>query len=227
MGSQLRELFRPIHVLKQGSRCSILFLFFGLLIPRGVYTQERQFPGNGEFLANAVRSLALEWIQYAKIPSGESLKFTQDSAHNALSGFMADRFVESLQNDGFSLYVGKEAREGTYTLRFSLRSALVVYENVFHQKFLGRAWIRRSAHVNVFLQLLDSATRKLMWIGEYDHVSNDEFPRTLLGDIEMDRIPDIQPIRPKEHGARRWAEPVFVIGVLGSLIYLFYSVRSQ
>ena len=223
----MMELFRTNLVLKQRRKIFTLMLLLFPKISGSLSGQENILPTHADFISDLSRKVAKDWISISDIDAGKPLVLHQDEDSSEISKIVGDRFVESLFNEGFTILSGKEIPIPSNHLQLSVVKADLRYDRIYRKRFLGRRWIQRSAEVRFFGRLSESQTGKLLWIGHVGSGAQDEFPLMRLPYVESDRMKGWNTVVPFRTEFRRWAEPSFVIIVFTSLIYLFFSVRSQ
>jgi len=95
-----------------------------------------------------------------------------------------------------------------------------------HRAFLfGGKRVDRRAAVRVMATLSDE-TGKVLWVGEAASQHSDEYDYAQAAVVEQGTYQFNQPVVPAG-GWGRYAEPVFVTGIIVGLIYLFFSNQSD
>jgi hypothetical protein len=107
------------------------------------------------------------------------------------------------------------------TLEFNL-----VYDKVYRSHLIGGKRVKRLADMKVLAKLVSSSEAEVMWIGEAEAGSSDQFSMSEIGRIEVGTFQFAKPERPTS-GWGKLVEPVFVSGIIIGMIYLFFSNQSD
>jgi hypothetical protein len=101
----------------------------------------------------------------------------------------------------------------------------LAYPDVFRSHLIGGKRVRREAAVRILATLTDGASGDVLWTGEAARTSADVFDADNAARVEQGSYTFAQPATPSG-GWGRYAEPVFVTGIIVGLIYLFFSNQS-
>jgi len=110
-------------------------------------------------------------------------------------------------------------------LKFQNIAFDVTYPDVFRSHLIGGKRVRREAAVRILATLSDGASGRVLWTGEAERTSSDVFDAGDTARVEEGTYAFAQPAVPAS-GWGRYAEPVFVTGIIVGLIYLFFSNQS-
>ncbi len=102
----------------------------------------------------------------------------------------------------------------------------VAYPDVYRSHLIGGKRVKRHADVRVHATLTDPQSGRVLWVGEAAREKNDEFDQDDSARIEMGAFQFARPVLPGG-GWGKYAEPVFVTGIIVGLIYLFFSNQSD
>lgn len=100
------------------------------------------------------------------------------------------------------------------------------YPDVYRSHLVGGKRIKRRADVRVHVTLTDAGTGRVIWVGEAGREHEDDFDYGDSARVEQGAYPFARPILPSG-GWGKYAEPVFVTGIIVGLIYLFFSNQSD
>lgn len=114
---------------------------------------------------------------------------------------------------------------GALVLQFQNIAFEVAYRDTYRSHVVGGMKIRRTAAVRVFATLTD-ADGQVMWTGEAERTHSDEFAKDDSARVESGTYAFVRPAVPSG-GWGKYAEPVFVTGIVVGLIYLFFSNQSD
>jgi len=102
----------------------------------------------------------------------------------------------------------------------------VAYPDVYRSHLIGGKKVKRRADVRVHATATDGRTGEVLWVGEATRERNDEFDMDDAASVEQGVYPFARPVLPGG-GWGKYAEPVFVTGIIVGLIYLFFSNQSD
>jgi hypothetical protein len=96
-----------------------------------------------------------------------------------------------------------------------------------HRAYLvGGKRVERRASVRIMTTLTDPADGRVLWVGEAARDHGDEIDYDEAVRVEQGTYEFTHPVVPSS-GWGRYAEPVFVTGIIVGLIYLFFSNQSD
>jgi len=175
----------------------------------------------GEVVAEAVGRMGLS--------EGSRLHLRQVDTHDA-SWLIKSILLEELTSRGHAVRAGVMAASQSQddTLEYE-----IAYRVVYCQTSLPRSWrewvvgarkFERRTAVDIRFELSDS-TKAIVWAGGVQRERREIIPAGRLSDLEAPgqtfASPEVEP-----GGWDKIFEPVIVAGIVGGLIYLFYTSRS-
>jgi len=113
-----------------------------------------------------------------------------------------------------------------YVLGFQTIAFGITYADVYRSHLVGGKHVRRRADVRLMVTLSDAASGRVAWVGEAARNHEDEFEHGDAARVEQGTYQFARPAMPSS-GWGRYAEPVFVTGIIVGLIYLFFSNQSD
>lgn len=232
MGSHIkptrRELFGIRKVLKRMidtvNKNTILVLIFSWTI-MGI--AQENIVTNLDLLSKAVDGAAKQAVQYLNLESGSKAYCLENRDQNKLTCYITDRFYRSLIDRGIEVYLTPDTLDEFIVFSMNVIKASVEYKGIHRQGLLSKGIVEREADVRLYLRVIDGRTQRVEWVGQLHKSVIDRIPLPELDMAEADGFLLGHPVRPKERGIRRWAEPLLVLGMVGCTAYLFYSVRSR
>ena len=102
----------------------------------------------------------------------------------------------------------------------------VKYVDTSRSHLVGGKRVEREAGVRVLATLSEAASGKVVWVGEAAREATDEFDYSEATRVEAGTYVFTHPVMPSG-GWGKYAEPVFVTGIIVGLIYLFFSNQSD
>lgn len=145
--------------------------------------------------------------------------------------WMADRFRVS----GFdSLYVrSKYMRDLSQDTTKFTNSVVINYRVIrFGVDYKGQAsfWRDRLITRRVFSDLMVTMFNTngyIRWSGNVVKDRTDSVPYSFLKTLENENVDFTQSTQPSGSFFKKYLEPLFVLGVTGTVVYLFYALRSK
>ncbi len=101
----------------------------------------------------------------------------------------------------------------------------VQYADVYRSHLVGGKRVKRRADVRIHATVTD-ASGTVLWVGEAARERADEFDMGDSARVEQGVYQFARPVVPGG-GWGKYAEPVFVTGIIVGLIYLFFSNQSD
>jgi hypothetical protein len=115
---------------------------------------------------------------------------------------------------------------GDLVLTYQNVAFAVAYPDVYRSHLVGGKRVKRRADIRVHATLTDAASGEVLWVGEAARESADEFDFDDAARVEQGVYQFARPVLPGG-GWGKYAEPVFVTGIIVGLIYLFFSNQSD
>ena len=178
-------------------------------------------------LTELAGEVMVEAVGRMQLPEGSEIRITQGDQHEA-SWLIHSVLLEELTAEGHVVRTGgAESDEGDRP-RFE-----VWYRIVTCQTSIPRAWrdwvvgarkVERKTHCDVHFRLSDEGSA-VIWAGNVER----ERREIISGDRLKELSTPGQPFASPEFQTEGWdkvLEPVVVAGIVGGLIYLFYTSRS-
>jgi hypothetical protein len=134
--------------------------------------------------------------------------------------------VYSLPRGPQAALADSTARQTSLLLEYQPLEFNLVYEKVYRSHLIGGKRVKRRADMRVLAKLISSPGAEVMWIGEAEAASLDQFAMGEIGRIEIGTFQFVKPEKPSS-GWGKLVEPVFVSGIIIGMIYLFFSNQSD
>lgn len=115
---------------------------------------------------------------------------------------------------------------GDVVLTYQNVAFAIAYPDVYRSHLVGGKRVKRRADIRVHATLTDAASGEVLWVGEAARESSDEFDLDDAARVEQGVYQFARPVLPGG-GWGKYAEPVFVTGIIVGLIYLFFSNQSD
>ena len=98
----------------------------------------------------------------------------------------------------------------------------VTYHDSWRRGLFGSRVVERLASVNLYCRLVSGGAEDVLWVGQGKSERLDIVPQGKLALLEGRSYPFVRP-ELKRQPLSRLVEPVLVSGIIGGLVYLFYS----
>jgi len=193
----------------------------------GLGLSQEKLPTNLELLSSVVDEIVKDGMRQCGIDSDSKIFLNKANGESEISRFILDRYAQGLLKRGVEIYtIADSVDEGVF-LSLIVTKASVSYDGIYRRRFLGEGWVGRMAEVTLSFQAVNGRSRKVEWAGDLHRNKSDRIPLSKLNIVEQGGFLLGKPDRPRERGIRKWIEPIFVLGTIGGVAYLFYSIRSK
>jgi hypothetical protein len=186
--------------------------------------------GNLAVLRELVREVMGDAVDRMGIPSDSHVYTKQVESHDA-SWLVQSVLLEELTDRGHAVMTGamSAAEEGaepsaSYEIAYRIVSCEITYPRVWREWVIGSRKVERRAAVDVHFQLSDESTA-IVWADNVEREKREIVPGGRVDELatpgQSFTAAEIEP-----GGWDKVLEPVLVAGIVGGLIYLFYTSRS-
>jgi hypothetical protein len=213
------------NLTRHALRLALFFLWTIWIKGEGICQNSN--PTNLELLAGLSTRLADECILRMGMKPGDKVIIVENQNASEISKWITLSFNEGLFNNGLVVFTNEDSIKNGIAVSFTVTKAWIGYERSYRKSFLGSKWIIRSGDVHIFLSGVDHPNGQIVWTGNLEISKRDTIPEATLDSIEQGGEIIGKPQRPAVRGAQKWIEPILIAGALGSVVYLFYSVRSR
>jgi hypothetical protein len=110
-------------------------------------------------------------------------------------------------------------------LSFRVLEFGVTYHDQWRQGFLGQRVVERLAAVDLNCRLVSGDEKNILWVGNGRSEKLDIVPKSKLDLLEGRSYPFTRPNLPPQ-SLSRIVEPALVLGIVGGLVFLFYSNQN-
>lgn len=193
----------------------------------GLGLSQEKLPTDLELLSSVVDEIVKDGMRQCGIDSDSKVFLNKANGENEISRFILDRYTQGLLKRGVEIYTLADSVDEGVFLSLIVTKASVSYDGIYRRRFLGEGWVGRMAEVTLSVQAVNGRSRKIEWAGDLHTNKSDRIPLSKLNIVEQGGFLLGKPDRPRERGIRKWIEPIFVLGTIGGVAYLFYSIRSR
>lgn len=199
-----------------------VYRIFGLLplatcaaLQLSVPTVARQAPGDPPSNLSILDSLAASCIESFGDTPHRFILQTEPAA-----SFLRPALLTSLLSREREVYVDAPLPQGLPRLSVALDASRIVYRNADRQ--------RLERTVDLYLRgLLQDGEGRAVREDVCRRTFTDLVPERALDEIESSSRPVSHGERPTAGLRRRWLEPALFTTALGTIVYLFFSIRSR
>lgn len=110
-------------------------------------------------------------------------------------------------------------------LTFRVVEFSVTYHDSWRRGFMGPRVVERLASVDVYTRLVSGGAENVLWVGGGQSQRLDVVPKAKLDLLEGMSYPFKAPVLPARP-LSRILEPALVLGIVGGLVFLFYSNQN-
>jgi len=186
--------------------------------------------GNLAVLRELARTVMADAVDRMDIPSGARVYMRQVESHDA-SWLVQSVLLEELTDCGHAVMTGgipgPEAGVDTgdaYEIAYRIVSCETTFPRAWREWVIGSRKVERRAAVDIHFQLSDGSTA-IVWAGNVEREKREIIPGSRVEELgtpgQSFTVAEIEP-----GGWDKVLEPVLVAGIVGGLIYLFYTSRS-
>lgn len=182
---------------------------------------------NLSVMTDVIREVIEEAIDRMDIPEAAEIKITQDNQSDA-NWLIYSVLLEELTDRGHIVVAqGSSAGDSEhprYEIWYKVVTCATTYPRQWREWVVGARKVERETRCEMHFRLSDenSAT---VWAGGVERERREIMPGTRLQELGTSGQPFVSPeIQPA--GWDKVLEPVVVAGIVGGLIYLFYTSRS-
>lgn len=193
----------------------------------GLGMSQEKLPTNLELLSSVVDEIVKDGMRQCGIDSDSKVFLHQLNGESEVTRFILDRYVQGLLKRGVEIYTKADSVDEGVFLSLIVTKASVSYDGISRRNFLGEGWVGRRAEVTLSVQAVNNRSRKVEWAGDLHGNMRDRIPLSKLNIVEQGGFILGKPERPRQRGIRKWIEPIVVLGTIGGVAYLFYSIRSR
>ncbi len=194
---------------------------------------------NIAMLGGLIRELGGEAFATMRLPEGVDVYIRQVESHDA-NWLVQSIFLEELTDRGHTVKTGSMPAGGMagggdvpggseasdrYEIAYRIVSCDVAYPRAWREWLVGSRKVERRASVDIHFQLLDDE-KSVIWAGSESRERRDIVPGSRVADLSTPG----QAFTAPEIASGGWdkvIEPVVVAGIVGGLIYLFYTSKSS
>ncbi len=193
---------------------------------------------NITMLGDLVRELGREAFAKMRLPEGAEIHIRQVESHDA-NWLVQSTFLEELTELGHTVKTGSMpggpmaggdavpggSSQRSLEIAYRIVSCDVTYPRAWREWLVGSRKVERRSAADIHFQLLDG-DRSIVWAGSESNERRDIVPGSRVADLSTPGQEFTNP-QIEAGGWDKVIEPVVVAGIVGGLIYLFYTSKSS
>jgi len=188
------------------------------------------YPSNLDLLTAAVDRCVEQLTRTWTLPVGARI-LVQSAQPDPLGWLVEAELARHLVREGYIVILDggpgtPPAAEGpSFLAGYRVIGLELAYVRFWQEGMMGKHYIDRLATSRLHCVLTEERTGRVVSVGEATGKAEGTVPADLLPRLETSSI---APVRSPaaESGIRRIVEPLIISGVVGGLIYLFYSTKA-
>jgi hypothetical protein len=195
----------------------------------GVLEETRLPKTNIAVITDLVREVAAEALDRMSLPDSSQVVLRQMETHNA-GWLVKSVMLEEVTSRGHVVRTGQggnagaQSEEPVYEIAYRIVNCQTTIPRSWREWVVGTRKVERRTAVDIRFELSDRRG-SIIWAGGVQRERREILPAARLSDLESPgqdfASPEMEP-----GGWDRVFEPVIVAGIVGGLIYLFYTSRS-
>jgi len=180
-------------------------------------------------ISELIREVMKEAVDKMSLPPGAEVHLRQVDTHDA-NWLVKSIMLEELTSRGHVVRAGQMTAvpdatdSNVFEIAYRIVSCQTTLPRAWREWIVGPRKLERRTDVDVRFEL-SNQTKAIIWAGGVQREKREIIPGSRLGDLEAPgqsfASPEAEP-----GGWDKVFEPVIVAGIVGGLIYLFYSSRS-
>jgi len=196
-------------------------------VTRGGVIVETVPKPNLTVLTELTREIVGEAVGRMRLPEGSEIRITQGDQHDA--GWLVHSvLLEELTSGGHVVMVkgsepGQEERP-RYDVWYKIITCQTTIPRTWREWVVGPRKVERKSRCDIQFRLSDESSA-VVWAGEVERERREIIPGSRLDELASPGQPFASP-EAAPGGWDKMLEPVVVAGIVGGLIYLFYTSRS-
>ncbi len=182
---------------------------------------------NLSVMTQVIREVVDEALDRMNIPEGAQIKVTQDNQSDA-NWLIYSVLLEELTDRGHAIVAqgserGDEERP-RYDIWYKVVTCETTYPRQWREWMVGARKVERKTRCDIHFRLSDESSATI-WAGNVERERREIIPGSRIEELgtpgQVFVSPEIESV-----GWDKVLEPVVVAGIVGGLIYLFYTSRS-
>lgn len=204
---------------------SVLAAVFILLSMNGAFCRENATPTNQEVLSRLFTAPVLTLLADSLPPSGTLV--IRDSPGGGLAAWLIQNLTDSCLAQKYLVYSSPDSGVSyDYALEISGARVQIQYHSAGRRWLFFKKGVRRTFTGDFHLRVIRS-DRQILYSRQMPVSYQDVIPAGLLERVENPDLPFTQGTKSGSSVINRWLEPVLITATTITLIYLFYSLRSN
>jgi len=191
-----------------------------------LHTQEKRLRTNPEMMGDLTGSVARQLFKDCQMDSLKAIVLVSPSEDGERIRFIQGHLLHVLTDRSGEIYFRADTLFQGIEIVWHPLSVSVNYLERLAGRMLASPRIVRRGVCSLFFEIRDVPAGRAMWAGTISRTQQDTIAAAALDHIEQGGTIFGKPVRPGVSGWRRLIEPLVMMGTLGLMGYLFYTIRS-
>jgi hypothetical protein len=180
-------------------------------------------------VTDLTREVVREALDRMKLPEGAPVYLSQVDQNEAnwlVQSILLEELTaegHTVMSGGLPMSAGDQAAAG-YEISYRIVSCQTTFPRVWREWVIGARKVERKTRCSIFFKLSDSS-KAIIWAGDVEREKREIIPGDRLSELSTPGQGFVSP-EVETGGWDKVLEPVVVAGIVGGLIYLFYTSRS-
>lgn len=186
--------------------------------------QNSAFSTNLEVMARLAQGIAQELVKDFQISPDDtcSVLFVRAEDYQ----FLEHAFIEGVRQSCPVVVTGHELPHPSIAFEMQSSRAMVHYHNMFRGSLFGEKKVERSITVEFSAKVLKNPSGKVVFAGLKQGSYHDTVAAKTIENLSSPGIRATYANLPPETFFDRIVEPLVIVGTIGVLMYLFFTIRS-
>lgn len=203
----------------------LLYLLISILYSVNAFAREPQPPSNQEIISQIFTPPVLRILTDSlKIKESIAIK---SSEPEAFASWVAQILTDSCLSKNFLVYSPPDSGViSVYTITVSNPWVEITYQSAGRRWLLFKKGFRRTIEGGYHLQITDGEQRVLLG-RQISGMVQDVIPEKMIERVESNNLPFSKGTKLKPAFITRWLEPIVITAATMTVVYLFYTIRSE
>ena len=207
-----------------------------LLYTAALQAGEQAPDKNLDILRSLTREIIVECVEDTGIDHDRWIYIQRLDSLSGTNWFVEGMLQDTFRELGYdSLALAHPVAKDAYLDRLQTRDPVILrfrfvdlaVEYSAEKSFWRNPGIQRRVFAELRLSMHEYSSGSLLCAGTKRKIADDTVQRKYIEHIENDNIAFTKGTLPETSIIRRVIEPAFIIGLTGTVVYLFYSLRSN
>ncbi|RMH86176.1 MAG: hypothetical protein D6681_16000 [Calditrichaeota bacterium] len=203
---------------------SVCLWFTGLLLSH-LFAQS-PYPTNQEILEQMLISPALNVLNDT-LQHPTPIAIVAADRENLLVSWLVQNLTDSCLSQNYLVYSAADSNmPGRYSVQLSDPRVKIEYRSAGRRLLVFKKGLRRIVEGSYHLQIANDR-QQILFSRRIGGSFEDVIPEKILTQVEDEAYPFTRGVKSGNSFVTRWLEPVLITATTATVIYLFYTLRSE